>query len=409
VKILLLNQTFYPDASATSYYLTDLARGLKREGHDVSVITSMRAYDEPGRRFPSHEEIDGIRIQRVDHWSLGKENRFLRMLGFASFGSGLLVRLAMTGRHDVVVALTTPPLLAVLALLFCGVKGGRFVYWVMDLNPDEAIAAGWLKRGAMPARMLHGLSKWSLRRSSAVVALDRFMRRRIEADYGVPPSRVTVLPPWSFDAEMRPAPAEKNRFRTRDGSGANFTVMYAGNHSVCHPLDTLLEACLRSRGEPSLVYCFAGWGTRTRDVASFKEKHGLRNILQLPYVPRDELGELLSSADLHVVVMGEPYVGIVHPSKIYGILAVGKPFVFIGPEESHMGDLMRESGLGWHVNHGDVDRLLSVIAEARGLTEARREEIRRKSLDEARKRFSGRKLVPELVRLVEKVAAEGLR
>src|SRR3989338_3111303 len=139
--------------------------------------------------------------------------------------------------------------------------------------------------------------------------------------------------------------------------------MYSGNLSVCHPLDTLLNAALLLKDDPSIIFVLIGEGERTKEVIQFKEKHHLSNLRLLPYQEASELRHSLSAADLHVVVMGSPYVGIVHHSKIYRILALGSPFVFIGPQNSPIGELMTSHGIGRQVDHGDVEGLIRVIRE----------------------------------------------
>ncbi|HTL70098.1 MAG TPA: glycosyltransferase family 4 protein, partial [Candidatus Eisenbacteria bacterium] len=338
---------------ATGQHLTDLAAELAGRGHDVTVIAGDHGYDDPARKFPSREDYRGVKIRRIAYSSFGKKSKWARAADFASFHLGLFLRLAVTPSQDVVVGLTSPPLVAAVGAAFCRLKGGRFVYWVMDMNPEEAIAAGWLDARSPAARFLTAVSRGSFRRSARVVALDRFMKARIESNYGVPAEKITVLPPWAHDDRLEPVPHEKNAFRREHVPAGKFVVMYSGNHSPCHPLDTLLEAARELRSEDVLFY-FIGGGSLVATVRRFREENGLDNIRQMGYQPLERLAESLSAADLHVTVMGKPFVGILHPCKVYGILAVGRPFVFIGPRESHMGDLSAETGLGTQVEHGDV-------------------------------------------------------
>ena len=138
---------------ATAQQLTDLAVGLSRAGHKVTVIASDRGYDDPSRRFPRREVWNGIEIIRIRALALGKDSRWRRAVNFASFLMSCTLKLMTQPRFDVVVALTSPPLISFLGSLFVKLKGGEFFFWVMDLNPDEAIAAGWLKRGSLMSRI----------------------------------------------------------------------------------------------------------------------------------------------------------------------------------------------------------------------------------------------------------------
>jgi colanic acid biosynthesis glycosyl transferase WcaI len=195
------------------------------------------------------------------------------------------------------------------------------------------------------------------------------MAARLRAK-GVAAERIHTDPPWSHDDEVRFDPAGRAAFRAEHGLDGKFVVMYSGNHSPCHPLDTLLEAALRLRGDDGFRFLFVGGGSEMAKVKAFRDRHGLGSILTLPYQPLERLAASLSSADLHVVVLGDAFAGIVHPCKIYNILALGLPFLAVGPPESHLNDLavrLKVPGAAWQVRHGEVEALLRCLHEARAL------------------------------------------
>src|SRR5260370_23158839 len=136
MKVLLLNQCFYPDVVSTAQHLTDLAVELAGNGHEVTVIASDRGYDNTANRFPRRERWKGVRIIRIPSLAFGKSSNWRRALNFASFLFFCALRLLLLPRFDVVVALMSPPLISVLGSLFVSVRGGRFLFWFMDLNPD---------------------------------------------------------------------------------------------------------------------------------------------------------------------------------------------------------------------------------------------------------------------------------
>jgi hypothetical protein len=278
------------------------------------------------------------------------------------------VHLCGLGRYDVVIGLTSPPLVSWIGAWFARIKGGRFVFWVMDLNPDEAITAGWLSATSRTSRLLQWILKDSLRRSSLVVVLDRFMARRIVAK-GIEPDSIAVVPPWSLDDVVKYDASGRTRFREQHGLADKFVVMYSGNHSPCHPLTTLLEAAERLSARADIAFCFVGGGSEVETVRRFAAARQLANITVLPYQPLNQLGASLSSADLHTVVMGDPFVGIIHPCKVYNIRALGIPYLYIGPPEGHVADL----GPTFSARHGDVDTVVRHIeratAESGGLAE----------------------------------------
>jgi hypothetical protein len=366
LKVLLLNQCFYPDVVATAQYLTDLAGDLSARGHEVTVIASDRGYDNPSLRFPKLETRNGVRIIRIPSLSLGKSTRRQRVLSFASFAIACALRLLLLPRFDVVVALTSPPLISFLAALFVKARGGLFCFWVMDMNPDEAIAAGWLKERSLVARLFKWMLGYSIRHASRIVVLDRFMRDRVLAK-GAKAERVTIVPPWSQDDAVGFSVQGREAFRREHGLTNDFVVMYSGNHSPCHPLDTLLETARNLKDHPEIAFCFVGGGSEQKKVNDFVSRHELPNIKVLPYQPLNKLSGSLSAADLHVVVMGDEFVGIVHPCKIYNIMSVGAPVLYIGPQPSHVTDIAAKHGTtGFFLtHHGDVSSVAASILSAR--------------------------------------------
>ena len=366
MRILLLNQCFHPDTAATALHATDLARELTSRSHEVTVLTGRQAYGRPGLLFPAEEVSDGIRILRVSAPDFGKQSRWRRALSFACFLLATMARLGRLSGFDLVIAMTSPPLISYLAARYVQCRGGRLHLWVMDLNPDEAVAAGWLRADSLVTRVLQRLLSHSLHCAERVVVLDRFMKKRI-VDKGVPAENVSIIPPWSRGNCVRHDPAGRVRFREEHGLSAKFVLMYSGNHSPCHPLDTVLEAAARLRDEPRFAFCFVGGGSQHGRVRQFAEEQRLSNILCLPYQPEDKLSGSLSAADLHVVVMGDPFLGIVHPSKIYNVLALGVPILYVGPSESHVTDLAPpESHGAWFypARHGEVGRVVDHIRRA---------------------------------------------
>jgi hypothetical protein len=400
MRILLLNQCFYPDVVATAQHLTDLAVGLVERGHQVTVLASRRGYDDPAQRFCGRENWRGIDIIRISSLALGKANKWLRCLDFGTYLILCFVRLMFLPRQDLTLALTSPPLISFFGALFAKLRGGLFCFWVMDLNPDEGIELGWVRENSLVARLLQALLKQSLRWSDRVIALDRFMRDRIVSK-GIAAERITVFPPWSHEKEIRYDEAGRNAFRDAHGFTQKFVVMYSGNHSACHPLDTLLTAALALRSDVRIVFCFVGGGSEFQKVKDFARNNSLSNIRCLPYQPRSQLAASLSAADLHVVIMGDRFKGLVHPCKVYNIIATGAPFLYIGPEESHVSDLVQEYAKNINARstrHGDVEQVVAHIQAA-----AAAGPVRMEGFEEVNSHFSSRTLLPRMISMLEHV------
>jgi glycosyltransferase involved in cell wall biosynthesis len=401
LKILLLNQAFYPDVVSTAQHLGELAAALAEKGHEVTVVTGWRAYDDPEKIFPAQETWRGVRIFRVFSTRFGKQAKWRRAADFASFIFFCCARLLFLRRRDVVVALTTPPLISFIGAWRAKLWRARFCYWVMDLNPDEAIAAGWLRADSFAGRMLERMSRFSLRRADKIIALDRFMRDRIVAK-GIAAEKIAVIPPWSQDGEVRFDATEREQFRKAHDLQDKFVVMYSGNHSPVHPLDTLMQAAERLRDDPGVVFCFIGGGSGFKRVQRWAEAGKRANVLCLPYQPLNQLTASLSAADAHVVVMGEAMLGLVHPCKIYNILAVGAPVIYIGPRHSHVTEILNRPGVehsSIRVAHGEADILADQIQTLRQKTAGNR----RPMSTEVTAAFSKGVLLPSLIAALEEL------
>ena len=359
MKILVLNQAFYPDVASTAQHAADLAAALAERGHEVIVVCSRRGYDNPRERHPGRETWRGVRIRRIRSFGFGKRARWRRAADFGSFIGNCVAHMALLPRFDLVIAMTSPPLISWLAALFVWLKGGRLLFWVMDLNPDEAVAAGWLREHAWSTRRLDGMLCFSLRKADVVVVLDRFMANRIEKK-GVACGKIRILPPWPHENMVQYDAAGRARFRQEHALEGKFVVMYSGNHSPCHPLTTLLQAAYELSGREDIAFCFVGGGAEFGAVRDFVYSRHLRNVVTLPYQPLAKLSSSLSSADLHVVVMGDAFVGIVHPCKVYNICVLGIPYLYIGPEQSHIAEMRPD----FVARRGDVESVVRHIQTA---------------------------------------------
>lgn len=394
MNILILNQAFYPDVVATAQYAADMALSLSKAGHNVTVVCNSRGYDDPKLRFPKQESWNGIKIIRVRSSGFGKSSKWRRAADFGTYMASCVWRVWSLPRFDVVIAMTSPPLISFAASLATPGRARSLVFWAMDLNPNEAIAAGWLQEKSLLARLLSRMLLHSMQRADRVIALDRFMKERIEAK-GIDADKILVVPPWSHDDHVKFDPVGREEFRELHQLTSKFVVMYSGNHSPCHPLETLVQAAERLADNDDVAFCFVGGGSEFHKVKERARDRNLRNVYCLPYEPIQKLSASLSAADLHVVVMGNQYVGIVHPSKIYNVLAVRRPFLYIGPSESHVSDIIKQSVADAYVSsHGDVEGVVTNILRAK------RNAIP-DSAGVSEELFSKNRLVPQMISAIE--------
>lgn len=359
-NVLLISQVYPPDPAAVGQYLADAAAELAGRGWPVRVLTADRGYDDPTQRFPREETRDGVSVRRLRWSSFGKRSIAVRLVGMTSFlGQALLRGLFVRDLRAVFVS-TSPPMAGIVAWLIAMVRRVPLVYWAMDLNPDQAVASGRASPDSFWVWVFEAANGLVLRRSATIVVLDRFMAQRLQAK-GVRLARLAVIPPWPLDQFLSPVPHATNPFRQQHGLQKKFVVMYSGNHSLVHPLDTLLSAARQLRDDPRFVFALIGGGVAKAPFDAAVQNGELTNLLLLPYQPTDELRFSLSAADLHVVSMGEAMVGCVHPCKFYGVLAVERPVLLIGPEPCHVTEVFARADCGWRIAHGDAGALVALL------------------------------------------------
>lgn len=363
-SLLIITQAYPPDPTAVGQYLADVGEAMARRGWRVRVLTADRGYDDPALRYPSREMRQGVAVRRFPFSSSGKGNLASRVAGQLAFvGQVLLHGLASCRRGDRILVSTSPPMAALVALALRWWRGVGFFLWVMDVNPEQAVAVGMAREGSLPVKLLAWLNRRAIAAAAGVATLDRDMAARLLAR-GYPFSfDVLELPLWPLGEVCEVVP-EANPFIQEHGLEGKLLVLYSGNHSLVHPLRTLLEAARELREEPRLVFGFVGGGKGKAEVEAFVREHQLRNCLLLPYQPLEKLSASLSAGGIHVAAMGDKMRGLVHPSKCYGAMALGRPLLLLGPAGSHFGRLIRETGMGWQVEHGDVAGLANVLREA---------------------------------------------
>ena len=357
---LVLTQVYVPDPAAVGQHMADAAAELVRRGHRVIVLTSDRGYDDPSVRYPRREIIDGVEVRRIPFTSFGKSSIAMRLLGGGSFTFQAILRSLAIRPLDAILVSTAPPMASVAAVAIAALRRVPIKYWVMDLNPDQLVALGIVRETSLVARVFDRLNRMVLRRAMDVVVLDRFMARRVNRKLDVS-GKMTIIPPWPHEDHLEEIPHEGNPFRRQHELNGKRVVMYSGNHGPSNPIATVLQAARRVSDLAELRFMFIGGGIGKREV----DEVAGPTIRSLPYQPLDQLKFSLSAADVHLVTVGDFIVGIVHPSKVYGALAVGRPILLVGPDESHVGELIREHDIGWRVSHGDVaaaERVLRLIA-----------------------------------------------
>ena len=359
-KVLFINQYYWPDRASTAQHLTDLAESLADRGFECHVLCSKGGYQGDRSDVPSLEAHNGVTIHRVGATSLGRRTTLRRMTDYLSFYARAALAAIFLPRHDVSVTLTTPPIIGLIGLILGRVKGTKHVFWSMDLHPDAGMALGFMSRTNPVVAALSWISDSVYRAADRVVVLGPYMADRILAKK-VRPDRVVTIPVWSRRDEVYPLPRRGHPLRESLGLEGKFVAMYSGNLGLAHSFDDFLEAARRLRHRDDMVFLFVGDGPRKKEVVAAKEAEGLDNIRLMDYFPREQLHASLSLADVHLISMRREMTGIVVPGKLYGVMASGRPAVFVGPEHCETADTIRESGGGLTIRLGEPGALVAAL------------------------------------------------
>ena len=404
MKLLVISQVFWPDTASTAQHLFDLAEELTEEGHAVTVYCSRYAYENNNIKFPLSENHLGIQIRRIHNTGFGKKYVVGRLIDFASFNFLLFFRLLLLKKksYDTVIGMTSPPLISLLGVYLARIKKMKFIYWVMDLQPELAIASGLVKKNSFLARLLERIGNYIIRNADAIIVLDKYMRDYI-LKRGGNKDHIYIVPIWPVMEEKYEGSRMENPFRIENQFKERLVVMYSGNHSYVHPLDTLLDAILRLQSDPHFLFVFIGGGVRKKDVTAFAEEHELKNIIQLPYQPRENIHISLGASDVQVVIMGETQVGFTHPNKIYGAMYLGKPVLYIGPDTSHITDILGESEGNIMVKHGQSNDLVMKLLSFRLNDEDQNAQIGIQNRRKMEMEFHPKKLKAKMVQIITSV------
>jgi glycosyltransferase involved in cell wall biosynthesis len=360
MRIVAVNQFYAPDHAATSQLLTDLCEHLAAAGDHVTVITS-RGGTMGGDALPAREHLRGVDVVRAPATRFGKATMAGRLADYLSFWASSVLEAARAEEADVLLVLTTPPMIAAGGALVALAKRTPLVTWVQDVYPEAAVKLGYLSAKSPAALALSTLGRATHHAAARIVALSSGMADRLVAQ-GAPRERIRVLPNWSDGEIVAPRPRENQHFRKMHGFEGKIVAMYSGNLGIGHDVATFVQAARRLENTlPELVVAFIGDGVRRKEAEALAE--GLGNVRFLPYQPHETLGESLSAADVHLVSLREDLDGLLVPSKLYGALAAGRPVIYLGPASCEVARVLENDDLGKALRPGDVDGLVRALED----------------------------------------------
>jgi len=363
VKAVFVNRFFHPDESATSRMLSDLAFRLARSQVRVVVVTSRQLYENPVARLPAHEVIEGVEVWRIATSTLGRHSLPGRAVDYVTFYLSAALRLLRVLQPgDVVIAKTDPPMLSVIAGRVARWRGASLINWLQDVFPEVVRA---LMPGAMP-RWLHsalvGVRDRSLRQADMNVVIGDSMGTRVTR-LGVDAAHIRIIPNWVDCEALRPMATQLSQTRARLGLQDRFVVGYSGNFGRAHDFRTLIAAARLLIEAPQIAFLITGGGARNAELRRAVAREALPNFHFQDYQPAAQLSDSMAAADVHLVSLLPAIEGLIVPSKAYGILAAGRPLVFVGDTDGEIARMIRRHDCGAAVAIADAAGLAGLLLQ----------------------------------------------
>jgi glycosyltransferase involved in cell wall biosynthesis len=408
-RVVLVNRFYRPDQSATSQILTDLASGLAERGHEVHVICSRLLYEHPEARLPARERLAGVEVHRIATTHFGRARLIGRAIDYLSFYfSSTVMLLRLVKRRDVLVVKTDPPLMSVPAAAVARLRRALLVNWQQDVFPEISSELGsnplprWLDRGVKHLR------DRSLRaaRMNVVIGsrmLDYFASRSI------PREKLCVIENWADGDSIVPKQPCESALRHRLNLGGRFVIGYSGNLGRVHEYDAVLGAVEALEGDRSVAFLFIGGGVKMDALKAQSAKRQWSHVIFQPYQPRELLEDSLAAADVHLASLIPSLEGLVVPSKFYGILAAGRPVIFVGDPDGELARVIAASRCGLVVGPGRTQDLVAAIRRLQQDSELRRRlgAAARKLLTDRYSAARGVQSWFDLLRLITGAGADG--
>lgn len=361
MKLLIINQFFYPDIAATAQMVTDLAEDLSEEDFEITVLTSNSNYLggtlNGSRTNGKHFKANVIRLNSL---SFGRARTLGRIMDYMSFYILALIKSLLLPKPDLALILTTPPLIGCVGWILKLIKRTRYVCLVQDLYPDTAIALGVLRANSLVAKISDAVANAIYRKADHIIAISENMRVKI-VQKRVEPARMSIISNWADKRQIYPVAKSGNWFAAKHSLTEYFTVQYSGNMGLGHDFRTFIGAMEKLRARPDIKFIFIGDGKRKAEVLKAKEELGLENVVLLPYQERKNLPYSIGAGDVSLISLKSALNGCIVPCKLYGIMAAARPVIYVGDSTCDVARIIKEANCGFQVNEGDIDGFVGCL------------------------------------------------
>ena len=367
LRVCFFNRSYWPDTTATGQLLAELAEDLvSTYGMDVTVVTGLpltTTHAAAGRM----EVRNGVRILRARGSTFSQHTCAGRAANYVTyFLSALFIALQLP-RQNVTVALTDPPIIGLAAL--AARPTGGMVFFCQDIFPEVTRLLEDFHSPTVDA-ILDRVNRYLVRRAARIVALGDTMASRLVHGKGADAAKITVIHNWADTSAIVPSD-KQNPFAVANGLHDRFVLLHAGNIGLSQNLDVVIDAAARLKARTDIVILFIGDGNRKEALESMAGERGLANVRFLPFQPREALRWTYATSDVCLVSLKPGLAGYIVPSKLYPILAAGRPYIAAVEPISEVAALTERHRCGVMVRPGDAAALAAEIERLAGDRHAR--------------------------------------
>ena len=359
-KVIFINRYFYPDLSATSQILSDIAFDLAKDSDSVYIVCSNQLYQNPAANLLKSERVNNVNIIRVKSTNFGRKNIIFRSFDYLTFYiNTFLLLLNLSSKNDLLVFKTDPPMMSLLGYALSKIKNIIYINWLQDIFPEIAEASFSTKAAYIykPLKIIRDKSL-SAAKMNVVIGINM---KNLLIKRGIDRSKIEIINNWSDSNSVAPIAKEENSFIKDWGISDKFIVGYSGNFGRVHEAETILDSVSSLREHKDIVFLFIGGGKKFDYIKQYSKKNNIENILFKPYQDREDLAHSLSCSDVHIVSLLPKIEGLVVPSKLYGIMAVGRPVLNVGSQTGEVANTLRKHDCGSSIEPGQSSKLTQNI------------------------------------------------
>lgn len=370
-NLLMYAHYYHPDVASTGQILKEQAEGMLSH-FNITVICVVPSYGgsiatEYKQNKFYIEDINGVKVIRVRVPEFTKSNKLSRIKNIIAYFFGALLATMKSGQQDYVYTISQPPVLGGL-LGVCGkwMKKAKLIYCIQDFNPEQIIAVGYSKSKVILSLMLL-LDKFSCKRADKVIVVGRDMVQTLQTRFKN--SKIpnhAFINNWIDESEiypLHPNHPKVTQFKEKYGLTNKLVIMYSGNIGLYYDLENIIKVIGKFKENEKVAFAFIGEGTVKDHLVNYSKLNELDNVIFIPYQPKEELNYSLNAGDLHWVVNAQGIKGVSVPSKLYGVMAAGKPVLGVLDEATEARLIIEEANCGVVTDPGNYMQIEKIIQE----------------------------------------------